>query len=90
MEHNHETGKFRNICCRKCNARKSDKKMRSDNTSGYRYIYKNKRSSCKQGFRWRFAVMIDGKNKVIKSCVDLEKLIKIRDEWFKHNPGFHT
>ena len=38
MDHCHETGKFRNIVCRKCNQCKSDKKINSN--TGQRYIYK--------------------------------------------------
>ena len=90
MEHSHETGKFRNICCRICNQRKSDIKMRSHNKSGHKYISKKKNPSCKEGFTWLFQVTIDGKQKKIKSSVDLEMLLKFRDDYFKDNPGYHT
>jgi hypothetical protein len=40
MEHDHKTGKFRNICCHKCNTLKNDVKMKSNNTSGYKGICK--------------------------------------------------
>ena len=85
MEHNHETGKFRNICCQQCNLRKGDIKMQSNNTSGHKHIDKNNDPTCKQGFRWRFQVQIDGKRKTIKSSINLDKLIIFRDEWFKNN-----
>tara|TARA_R110000868_G_scaffold73437_2_gene212984 strand:+ start:247 stop:696 length:450 start_codon:yes stop_codon:yes gene_type:complete len=85
MEHNHETGKFRNICCQQCNLRKGDIKMQSNNTSGHKHIDKNNDPTCKQGFRWRFSVRIDGKSKAIKTSVDLEKLIKFRDQWIVNN-----
>ena len=89
MEHNHETGKFRNICCQQCNLRKGDIKMQSNNTSGHKHIDKNNDPTCKQGFRWRFQVQIDGKRKTIKSSINLDKLIIFRDEWFKNN-NYHT
>ena len=90
MDHNHETGEFRNICCKSCNARKSDNKIPSTNTSGHKNIYKQIEPTCKQGFLWSFRVTIDGKRKQIKTCVDLEKLIKIRDQWFKEHPNYYT
>ena len=90
MEHSHETGEFRNICCQSCNARKSDKKMQSNNTSGHKCISKHTDKSCKQGFTWRFEAMVDGKVKTIKQLVNLEKLIKFRDDYFKDNPNYHT
>ena len=90
MEHSHDTGEFRNICCQICNARKSDVKIRSDNTSGHKYISKEKDPRYKQGFRWIFMVQINGKRKTIKKLVNLEKLIKISDEWFKDNPNYYT
>jgi len=89
MDHSHETGEFRNICCRSCNLRKRDVKI-SDNKSGYKYIYEQNDPACKQGFIWQFQVTIDGKRKKIKSSVDLEKLVKFRDEWFKQHPDYHT
>lgn len=85
MEHSHQTGEFRNICCRTCNSKKRDVKMKSDNISGYRHIFKERSSRYKQGFTWRFEVTIDCKNKKIKTSTDLEKLIKFRDEWLEKN-----
>ncbi len=90
MEHSHETGEFRNICCRSCNQRKRDVKIRSDNTSGHKNICKIKKPRYKQGFIWKFQVIIDGKCKPIKSSVNLQKLVKFRDEWFKDNPDYNT
>jgi hypothetical protein len=90
MEHCHETGKFRNICCQRCNLRKRDVKIRSTNTSGYKNIYKHKTQKCKQGFNWVFAVRIDGKKKTLKTSVDLEKIIQFRDQWLAANPDYYT
>ena len=41
MDHCHKTGKFRSICCQKCNLNMLDKKIQSNNTSGYKNIYYN-------------------------------------------------
>ena len=88
MEHNHDTGEFRNICCNSCNSRKRDVKVRTDNKSGYRFILKSKCSTTNQGFIWRFRVTINGNYKTIKSSTNLEKLIKFRDEWLEKNEYF--
>ena len=88
MEHEHLDGKygpFRNFTCHSCNQRKSDKKIQSNNTSGYKGISKKKVKDCNQGFIWRFGAMINGKNKVIKSSVYLDKLVQFADKWKKDN-----
>ena len=88
MDHCHETGQFRNIVCRSCNALKKDRKQ-SNNTSGYKGISRQIDKRCKQGFRWRFQVNINGKLKAIKTSVNLEKLIKFAEKWKKDN-NYHT
>ena len=85
MEHSHETGKFRNICCNKCNHLKSDVKIRKNNISGYKGIMKEIDKKCKQGFTWRFLAQVDGKQKTIKKSVNLEKLIEFAEKWKKEN-----
>ena len=85
MEHNHENGEFRNIVCNSCNHLKYDVKMRTNNTSGYKGISKVYDKSCKQGFYWKFQVIINGKVKTIKCRVDKEKLIEFADKWKKDN-----
>ena len=35
MDHCHETGKFRNICCTQCNGRKRDRKIPTNNKSKF-------------------------------------------------------
>ena len=88
MEHEHLDGKygpFRNFTCRSCNMLKYDVKMKSNNTSGYKGISKLKDKNCKQGFRWEFQAMIDGKKKTIKTCVDKDKLIEFSEKWKKDN-----
>jgi len=85
MEHSHETGKFRNICCNHCNQLKSDVKMKSNNTSGYKGICKDYGKTYKQGFTWVFSAVVDGKQKGIKRSVNLEKLIEFAEKWKKEN-----
>ena len=89
MEHDHKTGKFRNVCCNKCNLLKNDVKLHKNNTSGYKHIYKQYAKTCKQGFTWMFIAQVDGKNKTIKKSVNLEKLIEFAENWKKEN-NYHT
>ena len=85
MEHDHQTGKFRNIVCNSCNRRKADLKIHSNNSSGVRNIVKKKDTTCKQGFRWEFYVKINQKHTFIKSSVNLDKLVKFAEQWKKDN-----
>ena len=89
MEHDHQTGEFRNIVCRSCNQKKADVKLKSNNTSGYRGISIEKDTTCKQGFCWIFQVRINGKKKTIKTSIDLDKVIKFAEKWKKDN-NYHT
>lgn len=84
MEHNHETGEFRNIVCNSCNHLKSDKNI-PFTTTGYRNILKKNDKKYKQGFYYIFKVVKDGKRQVIKSSVDLETIIKFRNKWIEEN-----
>jgi len=85
MDHIHyiddKFGWFRNVLCNRCNIRKSDRKIPSNNTSGYVCITKHLRNDCKQGFLWQFQAIVEGKCKVIKSSVDFDKLVKFADQW---------
>ena len=89
MEHDHQTGEFRNIVCCKCNQLKADKKINSNNTSGYSNIHKKLNKQLKQGYFWAFEVKINGKYKTIKSSVDFDKLVKFAEKWKKDN-NYHT
>jgi hypothetical protein len=81
MDHCHKTGKFRNIACNSCNNLKYDVKMNSNNTSGYKGIFKQKIKKCKQGFTWVFQVNVGGKLKRIKTSTNLEFLKGWADQW---------
>jgi len=80
MDHNKETGKFRNIVCTKCNILKHDR-FNKNNTSGYKGISKKIDNHCKQGFRWLFQAMVNGKKKCIKTNIDYDKLVVFADQW---------
>jgi len=59
---------------------------KTKNTTGYYRVHKQKDNTCRQGFRWCYCYIKNGKRKSIKS-VDIEKLEqKIKDnglEWIK-------
>ena len=84
MEHDHDTGKFRNVVCQSCNQRKADNKLPSDNTSGYKGICWHKGNN-----HWVFEAQINGKPKHIKCMKDLDELIAFADQW-KIDNDYHT
>ena len=43
MEHNHETGQFRNVVCSRCNTSKTDRKKQKNSTTGYKNILYHKK-----------------------------------------------
>ena len=85
LDHDHKTGDVRNIVCNSCNGKRKDNKIFSTNTSNHKLISKIPCKTYKQGHRWQFQVTINGKTKVIKSSVNLDFLIKFRDNWIKEN-----
>ena len=80
LDHDHETGEVRNIVCNNCNHHKAD--IVSNNNSGYKNI-----SKCKnhKKYTYKFQIMRDGKNIIFKSSIDLDNVIKFRDEFLKNN-----
>ena len=84
MEHCHDTDKFRNIVCRKCNLHKADVKISTNNTSGYKGIHWQKGKNS-----WKFQAQIDGKQMSIKLMKDLDKLIEFVEKWKVEN-NYHT
>jgi len=81
MDHDHETGKFRNIVCNKCNLKKADVKMSKNNKSGFIGITKKNDLTCKQGYTWQFSAQIDGKQKTIKCSVNYDWLCDFATKW---------
>ena len=83
MDHSHDIfdkyGYFRNILCRSCNNKRC--KIHKNNTSGYLGISKCFCKNRKQGFYWRFDVIINGKRKGIKSSVDFNYLKNFAIKW---------
>ena len=84
MDHDHDTSKFRNIVCNKCNHLKADNKLHSNNKSGYRGISWRKGNN-----RWEFQAYVNGKKKHIKYMKDLDELITFVDQW-KIDNNYHT
>ena len=73
MEHNHNTGEFRGICCHKCNMNMDDIECRSDSKLKQKYInfHQNK-----------YRVRIKKLN-IDKSFYKLDEAILFRDENIK-------
>ena len=88
MEHDHFTGKFRNVVCGKCNLWKKDLKM--NNPTGEKFIFKMKSKGTKSGFRFNLQIFRNNKYILRKSSVDIKKLILIRDKFLKENPNILT
>lgn len=77
MDHNHETGEFRNIVCQKCNHQKLDRKRNSNNTTGHKGI-----SFVKKKKLWKYRKQHNGKtfqvmrkNKIELLCFKFAYLI---------------
>ena len=87
MDHCHITGKFRNVVCHKCNGRKKDNKIYG--AVDERYISKTWRK-IRNKYYYVFVLKRDKKIVVEKRSIDLEKVIKFRDEWIKNNPQYFS
>ena len=81
LDHNHITDEIRNIVCRSCNERKKDKKPQKNNKLGIKFICPRYNKKYKNGVIYIFTI----KRKQIKMSIDLNYLIKFRDEWLKGN-----
>ena len=88
IDHDHETDLPRNIVCTGCNRRKIDREF--NNSTDHRYIYKVFTDKCNQGFIYSFQIHRYGKKIVEKRFVDLNKIIKFRDEFIKNNPEYFS
>ncbi len=87
MDHCHITGKFRNVICPKCNGRKKDKTITG--ILNERYISKNFRKD-RNKYHYTFELKRNKKIIIMKRSIDLEKVIKFRDEWIKNNPQYFS
>ena len=84
MDHSHDTGKFRNIVCNRCNSRKADVELKSNNQSGYKGIRWDKGRN-----RWQFEAQVNGKQKHIKQMKDLVELVEFATKW-KIDNNYYT
>jgi hypothetical protein len=89
LDHDHLTGKIRNIICHKCNGQKRDIKTRETNT-GEKYIYKMKDKNYKQGYCFRVSIRRNGKYILNTTRKTLEDAIICRDTFIRNNPDIYS
>jgi hypothetical protein len=65
MDHEHNTGKFRGICCHKCNMNQPDVKVRSNSVSQEKYIEKTGNT-----YRYRKTGQSGKSFKTLKEAID--------------------
>lgn len=88
MDHEHSTGKFRNVLCSRCNHKRFDVSLRKDSQTGHRHIIKKACKFSKQGFYYVFKINEDGRRITLKSSIHLDKLVAYRDKWYAENPDY--
>ena len=88
LDHDHESGEVRNVVCHKCNQQKEDYPFNTN--TGLKHIIKSKNKKCKNGYTYRLQLVRNGIKLLDKSSVDINKLIKIRNEFLKKNPNIFT
>ena len=59
--------------------------MSANTNTGIKYICKIKNNKCTNGYTYIFQIVRNGKYIIRKSSVDLDILIKFRDEFIKNN-----
>jgi hypothetical protein len=89
LDHDHLTGKIRNIVCRKCNQCKQDRKPRETNT-GEIYIYKVKHNGYNQGYYFRISIRRNGKHILSNTRETLEEAVILRDTFIREHPDIYS
>jgi len=89
LDHDHETGKIRNIVCQKCNQNKRDNKPRETNT-GEKYIYKGKNKDYKLGYCFQIQIKRDGKYILSRMRKTLDEAVIVRDTFIREHPEIYS
>mgnify|MGYP003657384455 FL=1 len=90
LDHCHDTGKFRNIVCRRCNTLKKDVVARKESTTGEKNITKCKNKEYKSGFCYCVEFSRNGVKIYHRRNTTLEKAIEYRDKFIAENPTIFT
>jgi len=86
MDHDHTTGKFRNIVCNKCNQCRRDLKCSSN--TGELYITKTIRKDYTDGVCYEINIRRNGKRVLGTRRATLQEAIEVRDKFIAENPQY--
>jgi len=89
LDHDHKTGKIRNIVCQKCNGQKQDRKPKETNT-GEKNISKLKNENYKLGYCFRISIRRNGKHILNRTRTSLEEAIVVRDTFIREHPEMYS
>ena len=81
MDHCHETGKFRNIVCKRCNKWKLGNKAK--------YIFKEYKKK-EDKYVFRIQVVRNGKRVICKERNNYEKALEVLNQFILDNPQYFT
>ena len=95
LDHCYDTGDPRNVVCQRCNLIRKDNKIRSDNTSGEKYISKCKHKKSITGYRYQIKIERDGITSLRTASLrtartTLEAAIIVRDEFIAAHPEIYS